>query len=328
VFGFVDEATIEVSSGNGGPGAVSFRREKYVPKGGPDGGDGGRGGDVVFVVRRNLKTLSHLKVQRSFRAENGESGHGRCKHGRDGKDVTIEVPPGTLLRDRETGAVLKDLETEGEWRFLSGGRGGRGNSHFTTSRRQAPRFAQPGQEGITAAVRVELNLIADIGLVGHPNAGKSTLLSILTNAHPKIGNWPFTTRTPNLGMLRDQDRELVLADIPGIIEGASHGAGLGTQFLKHVSRTAMLIFLIDLTDGDPAAAFCVLTAELESFNPELLGKPRLVVGTKLDIADTDAALAGLREALPEEIVLGISAVTRKGVKDLIEAMFRTVPQRL
>lgn len=324
MFGFVDEATIEVSSGNGGPGAVSFRREKYVPKGGPDGGDGGRGGDVIFIVKHNLKTLSSLKLQRIFRAENGEGGHGRRKHGKDGHDIVIEVPPGTLLREKESGALLKDLGSDGEWVFLRGGRGGQGNTHFSTARRQAPRFAQPGEEGATVSLLVELNLIADVGFVGHPNAGKSTLLSVLTNARPRIGDWPFTTRTPNLGVLRTEDRELVLADIPGIIEGASHGAGLGTQFLRHVTRTRALLVLIDLSDPDPAVAFDVLMAELRAFSTELASKPRLVVGTKLDIVGTNEALEALRAALPEEVVMGISAVTRTGLREVSEAMFSTV----
>jgi len=322
VFGFVDETTIEVSSGNGGAGAVSFRRERYVPKGGPDGGDGGRGGDVIFLVKNNLKTLTHLKIRHAFRAQNGEPGHGARRHGRNGRSVRIEVPPGTIVKDGQSGRVLKDLGQEGEWLFLRGGRGGQGNWHFSTSRRQAPRFAQPGEPGVTVGLEVELNLIADIGFVGLPNVGKSTLLSVLTNARPRIGNWPFTTKTPNLGVLRTNDRELVLADIPGIIEGASGGAGLGIQFLKHVARTAALLFLIDLTDDSPKASFDILQSELRSFSNELAEKPRIVVGTKRDITGTDNVLAELRSALPEERVLGISSVTREGVNELIQAMFR------
>lgn len=321
MFGFVDETTIEVCSGNGGPGSVSFRREKYIPKGGPDGGDGGRGGDVVFVVKRNLKTLSHLKMQHSFHAENGESGHGRRKHGRDGRDVIVAVPPGTVVKDKETGAALKDLEEEGEWVFLRGGRGGQGNSHFATARRQAPRFAQPGEEGTTAVLKIELNLIADVGFVGYPNAGKSTLLSVLTNANPRIGNWPFTTKIPNLGVMKVFDQELVLADIPGIIEGASHGAGLGTQFLKHISRTSVLLFLIDLSDASVDDAFDVLSRELSSFAEALLEKPRLVVGTKLDILGTKEVLERVKEHLPGETVIGISAATNEGIAELKEAIF-------
>ena len=324
MFGFVDETTIEVCSGNGGPGSVSFRREKYIPKGGPDGGDGGRGGDVVFVVRRNLKTLSHLKMQRVFRAENGESGHGRKKHGRDGKSIVIPVPPGTLIRDKETGAELKDLTNEEEWLFLRGGRGGQGNTHFATARRQAPRFAQPGEEGVSTVLSVELNLIADVGFVGYPNAGKSTLLSVLTNAHPRIGNWPFTTKIPNLGVMQVHDRELVLADIPGIIEGAAQGAGLGTQFLKHISRTAVLVFLIDLSDENALGAFAVLSSELKSFSASLAQKPRIIVGTKTDILGTDETLKELQKSLPGERVIGISAATRERLSELQEAIFETV----
>lgn len=321
MFGFVDETTIEVSSGNGGPGAVSFRREKYVPKGGPDGGDGGRGGDVVFVIRKNLKTLSDLKLKHSFRAENGESGHKRKKHGRDGRDVIIAVPPGTVLRDCDSGAIIKDLRDEGEFRLLQGGRGGRGNARFSTARRQAPRFAQPGEEGTTTLLRVELNLIADIGLVGYPNAGKSTLLSVLTNARPKVADWPFTTKIPNLGVHKREERELILADIPGIIEGASGGAGLGLQFLKHVTRTAAILVLLDLSTAQIVDAFRVLLGELGAFSRELLGKPRLVVGTKLDLVGSDAVLEELRRGLPEERVYGISAVTHAGVRELSDALF-------
>lgn len=324
VFGFTDETTIEVSSGNGGPGAVSFRREKYVPKGGPDGGDGGQGGDVVFVVKRNLKTLSHLKLRHVFRAEDGEPGHRSRKHGRNGKDVFVEVPPGTIVKDRQSGHLMKDLGAEGEWVFLRGGRGGQGNWHFSTSRRQAPRFAQPGEEGATVLLRVELNLIADVGFVGFPNAGKSTLLSVLTNARPRVGSWPFTTKTPNLGVLRTEDREIVLADIPGIIEGASTGAGLGIQFLKHIARTSALLFLIDLTGGELAKSFHILRTELRSFASELGDRPRLVVGTKLDVVGAEVALAELRGLLPEETVVGVSAVTRDGLPELVRAVFEIV----
>lgn len=321
VFGFVDETTIEVSSGRGGSGAVSFRREKYVPKGGPDGGDGGRGGDVLFVVRDNLKTLSHLKLQRAYHAENGEAGHKRKRHGRNGRNVVISVPPGTVLRDTASGAVVRDLGESGEFLFLHGGRGGQGNSRFSTARRQVPRFAQPGEAGVTAELRVELNLIADVGFVGYPNAGKSTLLSVLTNARPRVGDWPFTTTVPNLGMLRRFDRELVLADIPGIIKGASLGAGLGLQFLKHITRTSVLLVFVDLSVEEPSRSFDVLLAELGAFSRELAGKPRLVVGTKLDIVGARENLAELKRSLVGETVVGVSSMTHAGVAELTDALF-------
>ncbi len=317
---FVDETVIEVSSGNGGAGSVSFRREKYVPKGGPDGGDGGKGGDVVFVVQENLKTLSHLKFKRVFHAGNGEQGHGRKKHGRDGVDIEITVPPGTSVRDQENGEVLRDLTEPGErWLFLRGGRGGQGNSHFATSRHQTPRFAQPGMPGDSARLLVELKLIADIGFVGLPNAGKSTLLSVLTNARPKVGAYPFTTKIPNLGVLSLGYRDMILADIPGIIEGASHGAGLGLRFLKHIARTFGIAYLLDLGDPDCIDSFRMLEGELASYSRELAGRRRILVGTKLDLPEAEDRLARLAEAYPDETVLGISAVTRRGIDELIRA---------
>lgn len=321
VLGFVDETIIEVSSGHGGPGAVSFRREKYVPRGGPDGGDGGKGGDVVFVVQRNLRTLTHLRFQKSFKAENGAPGRGGRQHGRDGRSIVISVPPGTIIRDAATSVLLKDLGESGEWTFLRGGRGGQGNSRFATSRRQAPRFAQPGEEGGIARVQVELQLIADIGLVGFPNAGKSTLLSVLTNATPRIGNWPFTTREPNLGVLRRDERELVIADIPGIIEGASGGAGLGLRFLKHVVRTKVLLLLIDFSDDTASTALPVLMRELEAYGADLVMRPRIVVATKMDIVGAQARLEDYRGKARNEEVIGISAATRLGIDTLVARMF-------
>ncbi len=323
MFGFVDETTIEVSSGKGGAGCVSFRREKYVPKGGPNGGDGGRGGDVIFAVKRNLKTLAHLRMKRSLRAENGQPGSGRDRHGRDGRSVTVEVPPGTIVRDAETGALIRDLsDEEGEWCFLRGGRGGKGNAHFATATHQTPRFAQPGEPAASARLKIELNIIADVGIVGFPNAGKSTLLSVLTSARPKTAPYPFTTKVPNLGVLRVGDREVVLADIPGIIEGASRGIGLGLQFLKHVSRTLVLAFLIDLSDDSYLSAYGILTKELESDRGELLRKPQILVGTKLDVAGTDDRLAELRAAIPGKRIIGISAVTGEGIGELSAELLR------
>lgn len=314
---FVDEAVIEICSGDGGNGVVHFRREKYVPKGGPDGGDGGNGGDVVFIVRRNLKTLSQLKMRRVYRAGKGESGSGQRRHGKNGNDVLIPVPPGTLLKEADGGEIITDLISSDEsWTCLKGGRGGKGNWHFRNPVRQAPNFAQTGQLGTAKRVLLELNLIADVGLVGLPNAGKSTLLSVLTRTHPKIASYPFTTLIPNIGVMHFYDRDVLIADIPGIIEGAAHGAGLGVRFLKHINRTRILAFLIDLSDDAFAEGFHVLQKELSSYSGELLTKPRIIVGTKMDLECSSDHLAPLVEICRPEKVMGISAVDGTGIEEL------------
>jgi len=323
VNGFVDETTIVVTSGSGGDGAVSFRREKYVPRGGPDGGDGGKGGDVIFAVRANLKTLSHLKLKRHYRAGNGGRGAGQKMHGKDGADVTVPVPPGTLLRDPQSGDVIADLTRDQEQLvWLRGGRGGKGNSHYATSVNQAPRYAQKGIEGETRELKAELHLIADVGLVGMPNAGKSTLLSVLTNAHPLIGSYPFTTRTPNLGLLRLPERDVILADIPGIIEGASRGRGLGLKFLRHIERCAALLYLVDLSQGDGEAAVKLLESELSTYSPALAGRPRVIVGTKRDLAESEPGAEALAKSFPAGEFVAISAVTRSGLSELVDAIRR------
>ena len=318
--GFVDETVIDVSSGNGGAGCVSFRREKYVPKGGPDGGDGGKGGSVVFVVRENVRTLSHLKMRRTFKAENGRPGRGRRMHGSDGEDVVIPLPPGCIIREFESGRLIKDMERVDCWVFLTGGKGGLGNPHFATSTRQTPRYAQPGLPGTARRLKVEMNIIADIGFVGLPNAGKSSLLAALTNATPKIGSYPFTTTIPNLGVMNAGFADIMLADIPGIIEGASHGAGLGIMFLKHISRTRGLAILIDLTDPDYASTFSVLIGELRSFSEELARKPRIVIGTKTDLfapgAELEERRGALVQSLPDEKVLTVSVFARTGIDEV------------
>lgn len=323
--GFVDETSIVVSSGSGGDGAVSFRREKYVPRGGPDGGDGGRGGSVVFTVRSNLKTLSHLKLKRVFKAENGRRGAGQRMNGRDGKDVDIPVPPGAVIRDTESGEVLADL-TQDRDRFvlLRGGRGGKGNSHYATSINQAPRYAQKGIEGQRREVKVELHLIADVGLVGLPNAGKSTLLSVLTNARPLIADYPFTTKVPSLGLLRVGEGDLILADIPGIIQGASQGRGLGLRFLRHIERCSALLFLVDLGSTDCPRAVRVLEKELAAYSRHLAALPRLIVGTKEDLPNATEGLAALHAAFPAEKVFPVSAFTRSGIPGLTGALFDLV----
>ena len=318
MFGFVDETVIEVSSGHGGTGCISFRREKYVPRGGPDGGNGGKGGDVLFTVKRNLKTLAHLRMKRVFRAQNGRPGEGRRKHGRDGKDAIVEVPPGIRITDADTDELIADLTEESTFCILKGGKGGKGNWHFTSSVRQAPRYAQPGLDGEERKLKIVLSVIADIGFVGFPNAGKSSLLAHVTNAHPKIANYPFTTKIPNLGVMDAGFRDIILADIPGIIEGASHGAGLGFRFLKHISRTKGLAFLIDLSEDNYHEAFEVLRSELETYAPELIKKPRVVIGTKLDLLENLKPLEELKGLLPVERVIGISCFSRRGIDELRE----------
>lgn len=326
---FVDETRITVSSGNGGPGSVSFRREKYVPNGGPDGGDGGRGGDVVFQIRSNLKTFVHLHHKHEIKASNGGRGSGGRCHGADGDPALILVPPGTIVRDAVTGEVYKDFTTEEvgtDWVFLKGGRGGQGNWHFRSSRQQAPRFAQPGMPGETRELMLELNLIADIGLVGFPNAGKSSLLKAMTNANPRIAPYPFTTKIPNLGVFRILDRDIVIADIPGLIEGASHGAGLGFRFLKHIARTQCLAFLLDLSEGDPVVAYRTLCDELKTYDPSLVEKKHLLIGTKTDLEGSPEKLTELKAAFPEEFVIGISSFTGDGLTDLRKAFVQLTEQ--
>jgi GTP-binding protein len=278
---------------------------------------------VVFTVRRNLRTLSHLRYKQSFKAENGRDGEGSGRYGRNGADVVIPLPPGTILKDAETGESIRDFGKTGEdFVFLKGGRGGWGNIHFKSSVNQAPRKALPGQRGELRRLRVELRIIADIGLVGFPNAGKSSLLDRFTQARPKIAPYPFTTKIPNLGVLRADDRDIILADIPGLIEGASGGLGLGIQFLKHISRTRALLFLIDLSEDNFPEAFPILRAELEAFSPDLLRKPRLILGTKLDLAGTGERLAELAARHPEEQILGISVFSGEGIAGLAGELLR------
>lgn len=324
MFGFSDETYIDVASGNGGNGCVSFRREKFIPKGGPDGGDGGRGGDVVFVVKQNLRTLGHLKLVRTYRAENGRSGAGQRCYGRDGKDIEIPVPPGTVLKDAQSGEIIKDLTGEERWVFLKGGRGGQGNWHFRTATRQTPRFAQPGEPGQEMRVGVELLVIADIGFVGFPNAGKSSLLNLLTNARSKVAGYPFTTKIPQLGMFRYGDHDIVLADIPGIIEGASQGAGMGFKFLRHISRTTGLAFLIDLSDDNYLDAYDVLCDELRAYAPDLLEKEQVIIGTKLDEDGAPEHLAELRKKYSDRHIIGMSIYMDEGLEEVKQAFIQLV----
>ena len=322
---FVDEVKIEVRSGKGGAGCVSFRREKRVPKGGPDGGDGGDGGSVVFVVKSNVRTLYNLFIKKRFYAKNGTPGMGSQMYGKKGEDVEICVPPGTIIYDDETGEIIKDFQTDNErFVFLKGGKGGRGNMHFATSTNQAPRYAQPGLPGEEATLRVELKLIADVGLVGFPNAGKSTLLSVVSAARPKIANYPFTTLVPNLGVVALDDFDtFVMADIPGIIEGASDGAGLGIEFLKHIERTKILLYMVDLTGDDYLEQFGKLQNEIKRYSAELAKKPFMVAATKLDVPGSEERLAELREKIGQNVI-GFSSVTHTELKTLLYALINKI----
>lgn len=320
---FADEATIRVSSGKGGNGCASFRREKYIPNGGPNGGDGGRGGDVIFCVKRNLRTLAHLRFHPILKARNGGDGQSWNRYGKDGEDIIIPLPPGTTIRDKETGELIKDFPTDAEneqFVFLKGGNGGWGNVHFKSSTNQAPRKANPGQPGQERELRIELSVMADIGLVGFPNAGKSSLLDLFTNARPKIAPYPFTTKIPNLGVLHvDDERDFIIADIPGIIEGASEGAGLGIRFLKHISRTAGLLFMIDCSDEKCFTAYESLLKELEGFSADLLKKPRIVLCNKIDLEGAEENAAKVKsQILSKEsgtTVLEVSVSSRKNMDE-------------
>ena len=323
---FADEALIEVRSGKGGNGCIAFRREKYVPHGGPAGGDGGRGGDVVFCVKHNLRTLAHLRKQPVFKAQNGGDGEGRNRHGADGNDVIIPLPPGTRVTDAETGVLVCDFTGGNETEtvvYLTGGKGGWGNVHFKSSVNQAPRYAHEGKPGDVKKLRVELSIMADIGLVGFPNAGKSSLLDYFTNARPKIAPYPFTTKIPNLGVLRiDDEQDIVIADIPGIIEGASEGAGLGIRFLKHISRTAGLAFIIDCSDDNYAQAYEKLNAELNAFSPELAAKKRIILCNKIDVGDAAYRAAEIAAQYKDMITVPLSVHTREGLDRVKKELIR------
>lgn len=319
----VDHARIQVIAGGGGRGCVSFRREKYVPKGGPDGGNGGHGGDVVLAVDPHLRTLLDCREAPEFRAEPGRPGSGNNRTGRDGADLVIRLPAGTVVRDADSGEVLFDLTTAGERHVVArGGRGGRGNAQFATPTHQAPRRADPGEAGEERRLELELKLIADIGLVGLPNAGKSTFLSRISRARPKIGDYPFTTLEPNLGIVQlDEERQMVVADLPGLIEGAHAGRGLGLEFLRHVERTRVLAFLIDATSESPAAERALLEEELRRHGRGLERKPRLVVLTKSDLLPPEARANAARAAGLDGAAV-ISSHTGDGVKPLLESLWR------
>jgi GTPase len=320
---FLDLAVIEVQAGRGGAGAVSFRRESYIPHGGPDGGDGGKGGDVVVRVDQQLSTLLDFRYRRHYRAEAGNDGDGGNRTGRSGEDLILRVPPGTVVKDADSGEVLGELlEQEEQIVVAAGGRGGKGNAFFATSTNQAPRHAQPGEEGESRRIELELKLIADVGLVGEPNAGKSTLLASVSRATPKIADYPFTTLSPNLGVVQlSGSRSFVLADIPGIIEGAHEGKGLGHQFLRHIERTRTLALLLPADALDPQEEYERLRNELQSYSSELAEKPHCVVFTKSDLLPPDWPSPGI--AAPEawgQYV--ISSVAQRGLDDLLEGLWR------
>ncbi len=329
---FADRAKIFVRSGKGGDGHVSFRRELYVPNGGPDGGDGGKGGDVIFVVDQGLNTLTDFKNVRKYKAGDGEEGGKKRCHGANGKDIVIKVPPGTVIKDFDTGKVIIDMADRTEpFVLLEGGMGGRGNQHFATSTMQAPRYAQPGQAAIEKTLILELKMIADVGLVGFPSVGKSTILSKVSNARPKIADYHFTTLVPNLGVVSlGEGRGFVMADIPGIIEGAAEGVGLGLDFLRHIERTRVILHVIDAASvegRDPIQDIEAINEELTTYSKQMAARPTIIVANKLDVLspeDREDILTKLKERFPDTPVMAISAATGEGIKELLEETYKMI----
>ncbi|WP_041257521.1 GTPase ObgE [Fibrella aestuarina] len=325
---FIDYVKINCRSGHGGAGSMHFRREKHVPKGGPDGGDGGRGGHIILRANAQLWTLLHLKYQKHIKADSGKGGEGGRRTGAEGEDVIIEVPLGTIARHAETNEVMAELTEDGqELILLPGGRGGLGNTHFKSATQQTPYHAQPGEPGQEAWIILELKLLADVGLVGFPNAGKSTLLSVMSAARPEIADYPFTTLVPNLGVVAYRDyKSFVMADIPGIIEGASQGKGLGLRFLRHIERNAVLLFLVPATSENIEADYQVLANELEAYNPELADKTRVLAVTKIDLVD-DETLDRTKSNLPTNVpAVFISSVQQRGLTELKDLLWKTLTQ--
>ena len=323
---FVDKVTIQVGAGDGGAGAVAFHREKYVAAGGPDGGDGGRGGNIVFTVDDHMSTLMDFRYKRKFVAGNGQPGQGKRCSGKDGESIVLKVPRGTVLRDADSGAIMHDMSSGEDYVACRGGRGGWGNKHFATPTRQVPRFAKPGLPGESHTITLELKLLADVGLVGFPNVGKSTLLSVVSNAHPKIANYHFTTLFPNLGVVYvDEGVSFVLADIPGIIEGASDGAGLGHDFLRHIDRCRLLIHLVDVSGSegrDPVEDFEAINAELAQYNADLASRPQLVAANKCDLLEPGSDnLERLRAHVEAKglKLFELSAASTQGTRELMRA---------
>lgn len=321
---FVDIAKIKIKAGDGGAGAVAFHREKYVAAGGPDGGDGGKGGDVVFVVDDNLATLADFRYKRKYVAKNGENGRGSRQYGKKAPDLEIKVPRGTIIREANSGAVMADMSKTDRFIAAKGGKGGWGNIHFATPTRQVPRFAKPGVPGEEWEVSLELKLLADVGLLGYPSVGKSSLISVVSQAKPKIGDYHFTTLVPNLGVVSmGEGNSFVIADIPGLIEGASEGVGLGHKFLKHIERTKVIIHMIDAASvegRDPIADIKAINKELEAYNPDLLKRPQVIAANKIDAiyGDTNEVIDGIKKEFEPDIkVFPISAVSGKGLKELL-----------
>ncbi|HBC47382.1 MAG TPA: GTPase ObgE [candidate division Zixibacteria bacterium] len=316
---FVDYAEIEIAAGDGGRGAVSFHREKYAPKGGPDGGDGGRGGDVILRASANLSTLMDFRYKKKYKAQHGQAGGKNNRFGSDGQSIYIELPVGTVITDLELMEKIADLTTDGQEVLIAkGGKGGRGNPHFASSTNQTPRHAEPGHPGWHRRISLELRSIADVGLVGFPNAGKSTLLSRVSAAHPKIADYPFTTKVPNLGIIHLPDyQSFVMADIPGLIEGAHQGKGMGIQFLRHIQRTRILVYLLDITSENPARDLETLKGEMKAFDPELVNKPSLVVFNKIDLVqERPVKIPGFKKG----DIFCISAATGENVSNLLVAL--------
>ena len=326
---FVDHVKVLVRAGNGGNGCVSFRREKFVPRGGPDGGDGGNGGDVVFVADENLQTLLDFRYRHEFKADRGRHGKGADKTGRAGNDLIVRVPVGTIVKDLATDKQIADLVVAGQKVLIAiGGRGGRGNARFTTPTRKAPRIVEEGRDGEEKQLLLELKLIADIGLVGFPNAGKSTLLSRMSAARPKIADYPFTTLRPNLGLVKVNDQyQFVMADIPGLIEGAHSGKGLGHQFLNHIQRTRVLLMLISCESQDILEDLRVLQAELRAFSPDLALKPQIIAISKVDLLSEAMDLSEVKAAIGDTSLFEISSVSGKGMPDLLQEIVRVLKNR-
>lgn len=323
---FVDYVKMFLASGNGGNGSMHLHREKYVPKGGPDGGDGGRGGHIILRGNPQFWTLIHLKYKKHIRAEEGESGSGSLRHGRNGKDIYLDVPLGTVAKDAETGEILFEITEPGEEKIIvKGGRGGLGNANFKTSTNQTPRYAQPGELGVEGWFILELKILADVGLVGFPNAGKSTLLSTVSAARPKVADYAFTTLEPSVGIVNYyDDKSFVMADIPGIIEGASEGKGLGHRFLRHIERNSVLLFLVPADSKDILAEYKILLKELKKFNPDLLDKQRILAVSKSDMLD-DELKKEIKPHLPRKIpTIFISSVANEGIKELKDLIWKTL----
>lgn len=323
---FIDYVKIYCKAGNGGPGSTHLHRAKYVAKGGPDGGDGGRGGHIILRGNRQEWTLIHLKYRKHIKAEDGESGGGQLQTGKEGRDIILDVPLGTVARDAETGEALFEVIEDGEMKILArGGRGGLGNNNFKSATNQTPRYAQPGEEGQEGWFILELKVLADVGLVGFPNAGKSTLLAAITSAKPKIANYAFTTLEPNLGIVRYHDnRSFVMADIPGIIEGAHEGRGIGMRFLRHIERNSVLLFMVAADEPDVTKGYKILLNELEEYNPELLVKDRVLAITKTDLID-EKQKAKIEKKLPTDIPhVFISSVAQTGLNELKEALWKAL----